>query len=138
MASDDEDDMKETTKSIEMLLCTSHIPIEFDETVCTGCNNCVEACMNDVLIPHPEKKSPPIVFHPDECWYCGCCIMECPHQDKDAITMKWPMKIDLRWKRKDTGELFRLGMANPPAPNMTPPVGGWKTLRKPESQEGSA
>ena len=85
IASDDEGDMKETPKCIEMLLCTSHIPIKFDETVCTGCNNCVEACMNDVLVPHPEKKNPPIVFHPDECWYCGCCVMECPHQDKDAI-----------------------------------------------------
>jgi len=129
--------MTENSENLEMFQCTSHIPIEFDETVCKGCNYCIEACMNDVLIPNPEKGRPPFVLHPDECWYCGSCVMECPHQDKNAITMKWPMKIDLKWKRKDTGEIFRLGMENPPAPNLTPPVGGWKTLQKVRNQEGN-
>jgi hypothetical protein len=40
------------------------------------------------------------------------------------------MKIDLQWKRKETGELYRMGMANPPKPNLTPPIGGWVILRE--------
>jgi NAD-dependent dihydropyrimidine dehydrogenase PreA subunit len=102
-------------------------PIVFDEKICNGCNTCVEACMMDVLAPNPEEGKPPIVLHPDECWFGGCCVKECPLRDKGAINMKWPMKtkIQLRWKRKETGEHFRLGMLNPPPPNTRPPVGGW-------------
>jgi hypothetical protein len=32
----------------------------------------------------------------------------------------------VRWKRKATGEHYRVGMKNPPPPNNRPPVGGWK------------
>lgn len=102
-------------------------PIEFNEKVCNGCNTCIEACMMDVLVPNPEKGKPPIVLHPDECWYGGCCVKECPLRDEGAIKMKWPKLTEahLRWKRKETGEHFRVGMPNPPPPNPTPPVGGW-------------
>ena len=34
-------------------------PIVFDEKVCTGCNNCVEKCVVDILMPNPEKGKPP-------------------------------------------------------------------------------
>jgi NAD-dependent dihydropyrimidine dehydrogenase PreA subunit len=122
--------MKETKVNFDMLNHASHIPIERDEAVCIACNTCVETCMNDVHIPNPDKGKPPVVLHPDECWYCGSCVMECPLKEEGAIKLKWPMKIDLKWKRKATGELFRMGMANPPAPNMTPPVGGWTILRE--------
>lgn len=108
---------------------TCHIPIEYDQAVCINCNRCVEACMNDVLAPHDVKGGTPLVFHPDECWYCGSCVMECPNKDKEAIKVVWPVNLQLRWKRKATGEHYRVGMANPPAPNKTPPVGGWETLR---------
>jgi hypothetical protein len=40
--------------------------------------------------------------------------------------VKWPIKTQPRWKRKETGEHFRVGMADPPPPNLTPPIGGWK------------
>jgi NAD-dependent dihydropyrimidine dehydrogenase PreA subunit len=109
-----------------------HIPIERNEKVCIRCLKCVEACMNDVHAPNPEEGQPPIVLHPDDCWYCGSCLMECPVREEGAIAFKWPVQLELRWKRKETGELFRVGMANPPAPNMTPPVGGWDTLREPK------
>jgi len=106
-----------------------HVSIERDEKVCIGCNQCVEACMNDVHAPNPEAGGPPIVLHPDDCWYCGCCLMECPLREEGALKFSWPIEEDLRWKRKGSGELFRVGMTNPPAPNMTPPVGGWIVLR---------
>jgi NAD-dependent dihydropyrimidine dehydrogenase PreA subunit len=115
--------MKEPRESLDRSNFTCHIPIEYDQEVCIGCNRCVEACMNDVMAPNAEKGQTPLVFHPDECWYCGSCVMECPLKDKDAIKVVWPMKIDLRWKRKETGEYYRVGMANPPPPNTCPPVG---------------
>jgi ferredoxin len=85
----------------------------------------------DVLAPNSEKGGVPRVFHPDECWYCGSCVMECPRKDQDAIIVRWPIKTNLRWKRKETGEHVRVGIANPPAPNLTPPIGGWGTLHNP-------
>jgi hypothetical protein len=32
--------------------------------------------------------------------------------------------ISVNWRRKDTGEYFRLGMKYPPPPNTRPPSGG--------------
>lgn len=104
----------------------SHEPVTFNEDACIGCNLCLEACMMDVYGPNPVKGKPPLVLHPDECWYCGNCVRACPHRDKSAIEVDWPIKWRLRWKRKQTGEHYSVGMTNPPAPNTTPPVGGWE------------
>lgn len=106
-------------------LITPNRPVEFDEEICNGCNRCVNICMFDVLFPNPEKDKPPILLYPDECWRCGCCLMECPLRDKGAIKVSFPLILKMRWKRKETGEHFRLGMPNPPSPNTRPPVGGW-------------
>ncbi|MCK4274836.1 MAG: hypothetical protein KAW90_08065 [Dehalococcoidales bacterium] len=53
----------------------------------------------------------------------GGCVEECPRPG--AITMLHPtqQRISMNWKRQDTGELFRLGMKNPPPPNTRPPSG---------------
>lgn len=102
---------------------TPNRAITFDPEICIGCNACVNICRCDVLMPNPEKKKPPIILYPDECYYCGCCVTEC--QYPGAITMNWPsqQRISVNWKRKDTGEFFRLGMKNPPPPNTRPPSG---------------
>lgn len=97
-------------------------PVLFDAAVCTGCNSCVESCMMDVLLPNSEKGEPPIVLYPDECWYCGCCVMECPLGDRGAVTLNWPITLRVRWKRKETGENYRVGMSDPPPPNKKPLV----------------
>jgi len=95
-------------------------PVVFDPRVCNGCNRCVETCQSDVFIPSPEKGAPPLVLYPDECWYCGCCVAECPRPG--AIQSNWPLNLRIRWKRKATGEHFRVGMRNPPPPNTRPPA----------------
>jgi NADPH-dependent glutamate synthase beta subunit-like oxidoreductase len=64
---------------------------------------------------------PPIVLYPDECWFCGTCVEECPVPG--AIRMEHPLNQRVAWKRKDTGEMFRRGMKNLPPPNTRPPVG---------------
>lgn len=70
---------------------------------------------------HCSQYSPPIVLYPDECWFCGTCVEECPVAG--AIRMEHPLNQKVGWKRKETGELFRVGMNNPPPPYAKPPIG---------------
>ena len=95
--------------------------IKIDPELCISCNNCVEVCRSDVMVPNPDKRKPPIVLHPDECWFCGCCVEHCFVEG--AIRMEHPLNQRMGWKRKETGEYFRVGMKNPPPPNTRPPVG---------------
>jgi len=95
--------------------------VEINPELCIGCNSCVDVCRSDLLIPNHEKGKPPYVMYPDECWFCGCCVEHCPIEG--AITMVFPMNQRVGWKRKETGEYFRLGMKNPPPPNKRPPIG---------------
>ena len=100
-------------------------PIVFNEEVCTGCNQCLETCRSDTMVPNPLKGKSPIMIYPDECWYCGSCVERCPRFLEGAITLVFPLTQEAGWKRKETGETYRMGMADPPPPNTTPPVGGW-------------
>jgi len=75
----------------------------------------------DVMVHNPKKGEPPIVLYPDECWFCGTCVEECPAPG--AIRMEAPLNQRVGWKRKETGELFRIGMKDPPPPYTRPPVG---------------
>lgn len=71
-------------------------PLHFDEAKCVGCGRCMEACMIDVMTPG-EKGKHPVVSYPDECWYCGCCVMECP---TGAIRLRHPLMNRTRWVEK--------------------------------------
>jgi len=81
-------------------------PVIFDPDLCTGCNECVEICQMDVFIPNPEPGKPPIMLYPDECWYGGCCVAYC--RVPGAIKLNHPLMQRVRWKRKATGEHFRV------------------------------
>lgn len=81
-------------------------PVIFDPDVCNGCNECVEICQMDVFIPNPEPGKPPIILYPDECWYGGCCVAYC--RAPGAIKLNHPLMQRVRWKRKATGEHFRV------------------------------
>ena len=71
-------------------------PIRFDEAKCVGCNRCLEACMIDVMLPG-EPGRHPVAAYPDECWYCGCCVMECP---TGAISLHHPLMNQTKWVEK--------------------------------------
>jgi NAD-dependent dihydropyrimidine dehydrogenase PreA subunit len=97
--------------------------ISIDPELCTGCYSCVDVCRSDVMVYGLPGGEPPVVLYPDECWFCGCCVDACPVPG--AIRMDHPLNQRVGWKRKDTGEFFRIGMKDPPPPNDRPPVGGW-------------
>ena len=87
-------------------LPTPNRPVIFNPEICSGCNECVDVCQMDVFIPNPESGKPPIILYPDECWYGGTCVATCPAQG--AVKLNHPLMQRVRWKRKDTGEHFRL------------------------------
>ena len=97
--------------------------------VCSGCNSCVEVCPMDIFAPNSVKGGPPYMLHYEECVRCGCCVLHCPLADEGAIRANPPAVHLMRWKRKETGEHFRLGIANPPAPNYRPPLPGGVTWK---------
>ena len=96
--------------------------LAFNAEFCNGCNLCVDVCPTDVMMPNPVEKQPPLVVYPEECWFCGGCVDEC---SRAGITLLHPasQRISVNWKRRETGELFRLGMKHPPPPNLTQPSG---------------
>lgn len=74
-------------------------PIIYDKERCVGCNRCVDICQVDLLIPNEEKGGVPIVLYPGECWYCGCCVMECPIDG--AIKLQHPLMNQAHWIEKE-------------------------------------
>jgi NAD-dependent dihydropyrimidine dehydrogenase PreA subunit len=74
-------------------------PIIYDREKCVGCNKCVDICQVDLLVPNPERGEPPIVLYPGECWYCGCCVMECPVEG--AIRLRHPLMNQAHWVSKE-------------------------------------
>ena len=102
--------------------------ISVDITKCTGCNLCTKSCRTQTIMQNPEKGKPPIVIYPDECWFCGCCIEACPN---DALKMRYPTNQRLFFKRKTTGEVFRIdGPDSPPQSYFKPIVMGEKPAIK--------
>ena len=89
-------------------VATPNRPVIRNPDVCTGCNTCVDVCQVDVYVPNPVKGKPPITLHPEECWYCGCCVNECPNLSAGAIKFNWPLQQKGFYKRKATGEIFRV------------------------------
>ena len=70
-------------------------PIRFDAVKCVRCGSCVAACSIDVLAQGPGGV--PFAAYADECWYCGCCVMECP---TGAIQLRHPLMNEARFIEK--------------------------------------
>ena len=96
--------------------------VTIDETKCVGCNACANICRMQTILPSCEAGQPPIVAYPDECWYCGCCVEVCR---TGALQMHLPIGQRIWFKRKETGEVYRLGGADTPEKSYFVPPYGW-------------
>lgn len=74
-------------------------PVIIDSGKCTGCNRCVDICQVDLFVPNIIKGGPPRVLYPGECWYCGCCVVECPVEG--AIQLRHPLMNRVHWVAKE-------------------------------------
>ena len=83
----------ETTETNKNMIRSPYTTVVINEEVCSGCNICVDVCMMDVFAANPEKGKPPIVMYPDECWFDGSCLDECPLYEKGAIRLKTPLPM---------------------------------------------
>jgi ferredoxin len=78
------------------------------------------------MFPNPSTPCQAVVIDPELCSGCNRCVEVCRTADcpvPGAIKMERPLNQRVGWKRKETGEYFRIGMLNPPPPNTRPPVG---------------
>ncbi len=63
--------------------------VKIDAKRCTGCSRCADVCPGDVLRVDNAKKVA-YAAYPDDCWYCGACVSDCP---EDAIAVVFPYLI---------------------------------------------
>lgn len=97
--------------------------VTIHEDVCVGCNACANICRMQTILPNAVPGQPPVVAYPDECWYCGCCVEVCR---TGALEMNLPIGQRIFFKRKETGEIFRLGEENSPEKSYFIPPFGWR------------
>jgi adenylylsulfate reductase, subunit B len=62
--------------------------IKINHSLCKGCGRCYEVCPADIFGFDTESRLL-TVDYPEECWYCGACIFECPV--KGALQMDLPL-----------------------------------------------
>ncbi len=100
------------------------VAVSIDENLCIGCNACANICRMQTIIPNSEAGKPPILAYPDECWYCACCVEVCR---TGALRMNLPINQRIFFKRKESGEIFRIGDKNcPPKRYFVPPYGWYE------------
>lgn len=85
--------------------------VSINPELCVGCNHCANICRTQTIMPNPTPGRPPILMYPDECWYCACCVEAC---HTGALQMHLPINQRILFKRKETGEVFRIGQADGP------------------------
>ena len=55
---------------------------------CISCKSCYEVCPPDIF--DFDKRTKQIsVAYPEECWYCGSCLYDCPVEG--AIELELPL-----------------------------------------------
>ena len=68
------------------------MPPIIDKKKCVGCHTCVTICPVDVYGLQQEKRKPPVIHYPEECWHCNACVFDCP---KNAITLRIPVPANM-------------------------------------------
>lgn len=71
------------------------MPPVINEDKCKRCNKCVDTCSEDVFYGS-QKGEFPVVTYPEVCWYCNCCVNECPVEG--AIKLQLPLSLSVCYK----------------------------------------
>ena len=68
------------------------MPPVIDGKLCNLCGICYDVCPQDVFAFERERGQAPAVSYPQECWYCGACVVDCP-QMAVSLTLPLPLHI---------------------------------------------
>ncbi len=80
------------------------MPPVIDSELCNFCGICYDICPQNVFavpatsqdgspaMPAGNLEAPPLVAYPQECWYCGGCVVDCP---TDAIHLRLPLPLHI-------------------------------------------
>ncbi len=65
----------------------SRFEARVDQSLCTGCQACVDRCMFDAIemVKVPGTKKLKAQIDPEKCFGCGACVLTCP---PEALSMK--------------------------------------------------
>jgi len=87
------------------------MPPQIDKTLCQRCGTCYDICPQDIF--GCREAEIPTVDYPDECWYCGACVIDCP---AEAIRLRLPLQMRIvpspaNYGPPNTDEAAALGKA---------------------------
>jgi adenylylsulfate reductase subunit B len=68
------------------------MPPVIDKKLCDFCGFCYDVCPQDVFQFEKKRKEAPAVSYPQECWYCGACVVDCP---KTAVSLTLPLPLHI-------------------------------------------
>ena len=75
------------------------MPPIINEEKCRSCGTCVNVCAEDVFFGSKGfgklDGEIPIVSHPEVCYHCYLCVLECT---SDAIRLMTPMAMTVPYK----------------------------------------
>ena len=66
------------------------MPPVIDTDKCQLRGTCYDVCPQDVFTF--DNEEPAVVAYPEECWYCGACVFDCP---QEAIHLKLPLQMHI-------------------------------------------
>jgi len=64
--------------------------------LCNGCENCISACKNNILILN-SKGYPQVDFSLGSCSFCGACAVSCPREafSYDPLFPPWNLHVKI-------------------------------------------
>jgi len=68
------------------------MPPVIDKKLCNCCGICYDICPQDVFYFDRGRKEVPAIPYPQECWYCGACVVDCP---KGAVSLDLPLPLHI-------------------------------------------
>ena len=56
------------------------------------CGICYNICPQDVFSFDRKQKQVPAIAYPQECWYCGACVVDCA---TEAVSLQLPLPLHI-------------------------------------------